>query len=251
MDMSPQGLQRSLYQANLKIPVYSVFAFSFVLGAVFTLLASLVISPFLIPVYGLIGVLLPFYYLEMRIDRRAAKFAEDYPSVLFACASSIKSGLTPLAGLERAVELLPNESLCKTEVTRLVQSLSSGEGRDVALASFADSIRLPDLSLFRASFELVCEQRGRFAPTLERLARVARDRTLLISQARVSTASMNMTANVLIVIFIGLNLILTIQTKNFWNQMLEDPLINTIASGGLVVMTLGYIILKGMGRFKP
>ncbi|HQH28199.1 MAG TPA: hypothetical protein PLP17_12435, partial [Oligoflexia bacterium] len=77
---------------------------------------------FVVPA-ALLGGMFPLSWLEARVTARAGKFSRDYPSVLLAAASSIKAGMTATAALERAVVLLPGDSLVRREVEQLLAAL--------------------------------------------------------------------------------------------------------------------------------
>ncbi len=245
------ALALKLFQAGLQIPPWMVILCSLLSAGVVVFLSSLVLSPFFLPIAFLAGCFLPFSLIESRIASRAAEFSEDYPTILLATASSLKIGMTPSLSLERAVRLLPTRSLVRKEVELLLQKLRKGVTKEKAIAEFGSSIRQPDLALFRAAFLLVSEHGGRFAPTLKRLAAVCRDRAILISSARVSTANMRMTANILLILTPIILTIIASRTDDFWEIFLHHPVANVLASVGIVIISSSYVLLMRMGNFKP
>ncbi len=205
---------------------------------------------FVVPA-ALLGGMFPLSWLEARVTARAGKFSRDYPSVLLAAASSIKAGMTATAALERAVVLLPGDSLVRREVEQLLAALHRGERKESALQRFGRSIRQADLELFREAFALALENGGRFAPTLERLARVCRDREVLIRSAEVCTATMRMTANVLLAVSPLIVLMISVRTNGYWELFFQHPTANFIASLGIAVIICSYALLRRMSSFKP
>lgn len=181
----------------------------------------------------------------------AATFSKDYPTVLLAMASSIKVGLTPELALERSTRLLPRNNLVRKEVDSLIASMRSGTPAAGAINSFGKSIDLPDLELFRSAFLLVVENGGRFAPALQRLAEVTRDRTALINSARVSTAIMRMTANILLALTPLVMLVVSSTIPGFWHTLSQNPVANRIAALGGTLILLGYLSLRRMSGFRP
>jgi len=250
-EIPSDGLSLKIFQAGLRIHRSIIIFVAIVSGTAFGLLFSQILSAYLVPLYIAAGFYLPFAWLEGRVSKRAANFAEDYSTVLLATASSVKVGLTAYLALERSIRLLPKGSLVREEVERLVGALRHGESKEEALRHFAASIRLPDLPLFRTAFLLVLEQGGRFAPTLNRLAMVGRDRQSLISGAEVSTANMRMTANILIVLVPVILLIVSSRNEDYWTILLNDPVASTMSSIGIVTITGCYALLRKMSAFKP
>lgn len=247
----PSAIGLLLEQAALPKQPSILIAGSVVSGICTAFLFSNVLSPYFIPIFFLCGITLPFAWVDGRARSRAEVFAEDYPTVLLATASSIKAGMTPYLALERSVRLLPANSLVRTEVERLISALRRGITKELAVKEFAADIRQSDLDLFRSAFLLVLENGGRFAPTLERLAMVSKDRSTLISSARVTTTTMRMTANVLVAVAPFLLFVVAGRTPDFWNLFLNHPMANTVASAGIVIITVSYAVLHRMSNFKP
>jgi len=194
---------------------------------------------------------LPFGVLGARKQKRAALFAKDYPTVLMATASSVKAGLTPQHALERATEMLPKDSIVKSEVRLMLERIQAGCPKEIAVARFAGDIDEPEISLFRSALLLTERNGGRFAPTLERLARVCQDRSNLVSEARVSSATMRMTANFLLLVCPIILGIISVRTKDFWEIIVENSTANFLASLGLVMIVGGYFWLRRLSDFKP
>lgn len=251
IDSPKSGIASELYLAGLKFSPAMIYIFAIVAAVVLAVVSSKVLNLYFVPVFAVAGAYLPFGYIALRKDKRAAAFAEDYPTILMATASSMKVGMTPYIALERSVRLLPKESLVRKEVETLSSSLRSGENVKAALSRFGDSVALPDLALFRSAFLLVLENGGRFSPTLARLANVSRDRDSLISSARVSTATMRMTANILLAAAPLILFMVSLRTKEFWDLFLHHPTANMLASTGLVMICGSYAILRKMSNFKP
>ncbi len=240
-----------LYQANLHVKPWMAWAVCGLAALAAGVFCIFFLSPYLVPLGVLGGAALPLWYIEGRVEKRAYSFIVDYPTILLATASSIKAGMTPYAALERSVSLLPEKSLVRGEVRQLLSRLRSGVSRDAAVRRFGAAVRQPDLELFRAGFLLVLEHGGRFAPTLERLALVCKNRTTLIHAAHVSTATMRMTAHILLLftpLIIG---IVAMRTKDFWDIILHDPVASVLGSLGFSLIVLSYGALMRMSNFKP
>jgi Flp pilus assembly protein TadB len=244
-------ISKQLSYADLAISPTVFVALSFVLGLIVAVGVSRFLSPKLALVYFLVGSSIPWLYVERRIKERANRFTEDYSTMLMAAASSIKVGLTPYHALERSVNLLPKESLVKTEIYTLLNKLKRGDSRDAAIDEFAATIRQPDVELFRSAFKLVLENGGRFAPTLTRLASVSYGRMSLIRSALVSTANMRMTANCLLIAAPVMLAMMSVKTPNYWQTLFNNPQANIFASIGVLMILGSYAVLRHFSNFKP
>jgi len=243
-------LERCIYQAGLRVSAAIIFAASICTALVCGYLGQRILSIYFFPLCCVGGAFIPFMFIERKIRARANEFAAEYPTVLLATASSIKAGMSTYAALERSVRLLPKSSLLRAEVEELMLLLSRGTDKDEALRRFGDGIRQADLSLFRTAFSLVLEHGGKFSPTLERLSRVGRDRTILIHSAEVSTATMRFTANILLLVAPLILLMVSARTENYWELFFQHPTANLLASIGLAIILTSYVILLRMSNFK-
>ncbi len=209
------------------------------------------VNPIFIPVFFLAGLLIPLVWLNKRIAERAARFALDYPAILLATASSVKVGMTPYQALKRSIQVLPRDSAVRLEVQVLLGNLDAGMRREDAINLFAADYDLPELDLFRAALLLSLEHGGHFAPTLHRLALVSRDRLTLIHQAKVNTATMRMTANIVLGLVPFVLITLSSRTPDYWHTLQENDLANVMATIGLIILGLSYSVLRHMSNFRP
>ena len=246
-----QHLQILLLQSGTKMSLPVLLALSLLCGIAGAYLASFFLAAYFLPLIALLAALIPYSYLSRLADKRADEFLSDYPVILLAAASSMKAGHTVYLAFQRAVVLLPKSSLVRQEIEILLHKINAGVSRELAVSEFAASIRLPELALFRSAFLLVSEHGGRFVPTLQRLATVSRDRATLISGAKVSTASMRMTANFLLAIAPFLLVTISFRSPDFWQQLFHHPTANLLASTGATIILVNYLILRRLSAFKP
>jgi tight adherence protein B len=244
-------IRSSIEQSGVSISVKQFASLCVISGIACAGLAIKCFSLFLAPALFFGGLFLPYLWLGGKINKRSIEFSSDYPTVLLAMASSIKVGHTAYMALERATRLLPEQSIVRNEVNVMLSALRRGESRDLAVANFGKTIRQPELDLFRKAFLLVTENGGRFAPTLERLALVSKDRATLTSMARVSTTNMRMTANMLLVICPIVLGLVAVRTENYWDLFFNHPVASTLSTIGLMVILGSYTLLQKMSSFKP
>ncbi len=236
--------------AGYKIHWIKFLAVTLVFGATL-FLVGLFVNKYLSVVFLVVGVSLPIYFAKREAIKRANMFAEEYPSVLLAMASNMKAGLTVYASLERSIMLLSENSIVRKEVKLFLENVSRGVSTERAVANFGKNIDLKELELFRRAFSLVVVHGGRFSRTLERLAQVCRDRENLIKSSKVSTASMRMTSNVLLVVAPGLIFVLSLRNKDFWNTFFNNSTAFTLGVIGLLTIVVSVASLRKMSDFKP
>lgn len=209
------------------------------------------LSLWLLPITLSVGGAIPYLYALARAEKKALEFAQDFPTVLLATASSLSAGNTALVAIERSVSLLPVKNPVRMEVEKMLQALQSGEDRKKTISSFGRDVRLAELGLFKTAFSLSLESGGKFSPTLQRLAQVLRDRLTLIRTAKAVTAVMRMTANVMLVIAPVVVGLIASRTENFFGLLFDHPVANTVASIGFSLIAFNYFVLRRMSNFSP
>ena len=86
-----KGLSSVLDRAAVPLPV-PLFLFVVSLIAVgAAALAAPYVNEFFLPLIAAAAASVPFQWLDSRIEKRVAEFCEDYPTLLLAASSSIKS----------------------------------------------------------------------------------------------------------------------------------------------------------------
>ncbi len=247
----PSQLEHKLKRAGFSLSPTFFLSGSILLSIGTGLVSLIFVRTIFAPLFFLAGLTLPFAYLEKRISERAGSFALDYPVILLATASSVKVGMTPYQALKRSIQILPKNSLVRPEIEALLANLDAGMRRETAINCFGADFELPELDLFRAALLLSLEHGGQFAPTLHRLAIVSRDRLTLIHQAKVNTATMRMTSNIVLGLVPFVLITLSSRTPNFWRTLQENSLANTMATIGVIILGLSFYVLRRMSNFKP
>jgi tight adherence protein B len=250
-EFSANPVRILLRQAGLPESVTLFGIATFLSGLLLSLSLHQLLSLWLLPATLAVGLSIPWLYVIAKAEKRALEFAQDFPTVLLATASSLSAGNTALVAIERSVSLLPENNPVRLEVERMLQALQSGEDRRKSICSFGRDIRLAELELFKTAFALSLESGGKFSPTLQRLAQVLRDRLTLIRTAKAVTAVMRMTANVLLVITPVVVGLIAARTENFSQIIYTHPVANTVASIGFTLIAFNYFILRRMSNFSP
>lgn len=244
-------LQVVLNAAKIRMPAKIFFFLCLSLGLLLSIPCVKFMSTWCVFVFLPLGCWLPYSFVLSKAEKNSSDFLKDFPSVLLATASSLKAGITPLNALERAISLLPKESIVKNEIETMLAKIRGGTPKEKAISGFATNILNADIELFKSAFSLALDNGGKFSQTLEHIATVAQDRAMLIGSARVSTANMRMTANTLLGLVPIITGMLASRTENFFQIIIENPLANSTASLGLTIITAGYFFLRKMSNFKP
>ena len=244
-------LAKLIRYAGVFISAEVVVAFMLFAGASAYLLIEEFCPKWLAVICGVICLVSPLLYLERLAYKRAAKFAEEFPAILLATASGLSAGHTALAALERSTRLLPEKSKIRFEVAQLLDLLRTGVPKEVAIRDFAADIQLEELDLFRSAFVLSLENGGRLAPSLQRLAQVLKDRSILITSARTATAVMRMTASFLLLLAPLIVSMVAFRTPDFFHKLFTHPVARDAGSLGILLIVGNCFLLRRMSDFRP
>lgn len=198
--------------------------------------------------------LLLIVYLPMILSRsrkEEEQFLAEYAPLLLSTAANLKTGLAAVTALSEASNLLPINSRLREEVSWLIGDLRGGVPIEQAMACFAPKMTCPEIGLLRLLLPVALQHGGRFAPSLERLARLCEERRIMIEEARASTASMRFTAAILLGAAPLFLMLLSIRDDDFWAVMFGNHLAGNLAGVGLMIITLSYLVLRQMADFRP
>lgn len=191
-----------------------------------------------------------YAYLVQRRNAEQQRYAIDLPTMLLAMAANMKIGLPAYAAMERATKLLPKENALRAETERFLHAVQNGTAYHVAIQDFGAHVQLEELALFRKAFALVVEHGGRFAPTLERLAQLSRERALLVQTLRARTSGMRMTAHALLLLSPLIVLMLAARIDNFWHILHTNAVAHFLGVLGATMIFIGCAALRQMGSAK-
>jgi Flp pilus assembly protein TadB len=135
-----------------------------------------------------------YILLTRRVFSRAQDFEKDYPALLLSLAAGVRSGLDPLSALCRSADLFIEGSSVREELLALRRHLDEGDTEEVALVKFAETIRHPDIDLFRAAFMLARKEGSSLGECLQRLVRVTRQRQSFRRRVRAAVAMQKLSA---------------------------------------------------------
>ena len=128
-------------------------------------------------IIGGVAVFLGRRAMSARNQRlRSLEFERDYPPFLLSLSSAIRTGLDPIVALCQSSALFDSSSAINQELISFTRAIEAGQREEIAVQGFARTINQPDIDLFRRAFALARSQGASLSETLQRLARVTRQR---------------------------------------------------------------------------
>jgi tight adherence protein B len=215
------------------------------ISGVIGLAAAIVAShplPLLIPVL----VALAKRHKKGRSDfLRAESFERDFPALLLSLASGVRTGLDPFSALCKCRSLFASDSEMRGELGKLASLVEDGRSEEDALEEFAASIDHPDIKLFRVAFLFARKEGSSLAETLQRLARVTRQRQSFRRKVRAAVAMQRLSAfgiALCAIVILGIQLV---TNPDSLKTAMQSPIGSKIVTSGvlLVVGGLSWMLL--------
>jgi tight adherence protein B len=186
---------------------------------------------------GVVGVVLPIFFLKFAAAHRANKFEGQLPDVLTLVASSLSTGFSLLQALD-AVARDADEPSAK-EFSRALAETRIGAELTDSLDHLADRMDSKNLRWTSMAISIQRQVGGNLAETLRTTAATLRDRQSLNRHVKALSAEGKLSAYILIALPIGIFLYMLVANKRYvellWTTMIGIGML----VGALISMALG------------
>jgi tight adherence protein B len=194
-------------------------------------------NPLLLLVGGLIGFLLPRFWLSRRKGSRLGAFNKQLPDTITLIANALRAGSSFL----QAIELVVRESRppISTEFARVIREVNLGLPFDQALENMVRRVRSDDLELMATAISIQHQVGGNLAEILDSIAYTIRERVRIKGEIRTLTAQQRMSGYVVGFLPIGLAGFLFIAAPGFMEPMFANPPEVLGLPAGVVILIFG------------
>ena len=210
------------------VPVF-MFIFSFFLPALG--------SPVLLLVGGLIGFMLPRFWLNRRKGGRLGAFNKQLPDTITLIANALRAGSSFL----QAIELVVRESRppISTEFGRVIREVNLGLPFDQALENMVRRVRSDDLELMATAISIQHQVGGNLAEILDSIAYTIRERVRIKGEIRTLTAQQRLSGYVVGFLPIALAGFLFVAAPGFMEPMFANPPEVLGLPAGVIILIFG------------
>lgn len=163
------------YQNGLRLSTTSMALFIIIGGGVVGVFAWAGTDNMIVALAaGLVGSALTLAIIAAVRRRRMTKFETEFPDAIDILARAVRAG----ESLEQSVELVASavKDPVAGEFRRCSRHLEMGLGISATMQSFADRIDQSDVRIFCSTVSIHREGGGNLAESMDRLARLVRDR---------------------------------------------------------------------------
>ena len=238
------NLARDIARADLhlKISEYFMIWVGTTLGVPAVMFAaSLVLpalaNPFVLLIGGLIGFMIPRFWLGRRKSGRLNQFNKQLPDTITLIANGLRAGSSFLQAIELVVrEARPPVS---TEFARVIREVNLGLAFDEALENMVRRVRSYDLELMATAISIQHNVGGNLAEILDSIAYTIRERVRIKGEIRTLTAQQRLSGYVVGFLPIALAGFLFVAAPGFMAPMFDDSVSILGLPAGVVILIFG------------
>jgi tight adherence protein B len=191
---------------------------------------------------GAIAGIIPMFYLRRRASRRRRAFTDQIPDILTLLVGALRAGYGLTQGLGLLVEQLGPPAT--VEFARVMRAISLGVPVQRALGDMARRIDSADLDMVVTAISVQYETGGNLAQTLETIGVTVRGRIQLLREIQVLTAQQRMTGYVLAMMPFIVGFLLFLINRDYILRLFQPGWIRLLPVGAIVLMIIGYFIIR-------
>jgi tight adherence protein B len=197
---------------------------------------------------GIVGLALPFMYLNMKRGKRMHKFEEGFPEALDLISRALKAGHAFVTGLKMVADEMPEP--IGPEFRKTFDEQNFGLPLKDALENLTYRMPSLDVRFFTTAVLIQRETGGNLSEILENLAHVVRERFKILRQVRVYTAHGRMTGYVLLALPAVLSIALMFINPEHMNLLFRERMGQQLLMGALTMQAIGYFWIRQVVKIE-
>lgn len=233
----------SLVIINIQMKPKEYFIMSVGLFIGFTLIGSIATGQIVIgPVLGVLGMLIPNFYIEYLKKKRNTDLNEQLSEFLNTLSNALRSGLSFQQGIDISTE--DAQDPVKWEFQKLLNDMSIGRTTEDALESLKDRTQNENIDLLVNSINVQMEVGGNLSEILDLLSHTIRENAKLQRYFKSTIAQNKLSGIIIGFLPIALAVVLTFTSPEYMSPLFEDTLGRLMLFGAVCMISLGLFIVK-------
>jgi tight adherence protein B len=240
------SVQEQLQRADLKLRTSEFFMIQIGVTAFFMLVALVrfgfpggIIQ---IVVAGIIGYLIPGFYVKYRINRRLKAFNNQLGDTLTLLSNAIKAGYS----FAQAIDTVAKNAVppIADEFGRAVREMNLGGSPDEALSNITKRIASPDFDLVATAYSIHRIVGGNLAEILDNIAYTIRERVRIKGEIATLTAQARASGTLITFLPIVLAAFMYFVTPTYFRPMFENFIGWALIAIGAFMIFIGNLIIR-------
>ncbi len=216
------SIGRELARADLKLKPAEYIALIIIIGFVAAIVSYVVggRSVIFALIGGIVGTLLPRFYVRRQQSQRLIRFSEQLPDMLNLMVNGLRAGYSTMQAMEAVSKEMPTP--ISTEFRRVVQEMQLGIPMEDALENLIRRIPSDDLDLTIAAVNVQREVGGNLAEILDIISYTIRERVRIKGEIRVLTTQVMYSGRFLAILPLLIALVLYLLNRPYM-MLFFDP----------------------------
>ena len=240
------SVQEQLQRADLKLRTSEFFMIQIGTTAFFMLIALVrfgfpggIIQ---IVVAGIIGYVIPGFYVKYRINRRLRAFNNQLGDTLTLLSNAIKAGYS----FAQAIDTVAKNAVppIADEFGRAVREMNLGGSPDEALSNITKRIASPDFDLVATAYSIHRIVGGNLAEILDNIAYTIRERVRIKGEIATLTAQARASGTLITFLPIVLAAFMYFVTPTYFRPMFENFIGWALIAIGAFMIFIGNLIIR-------
>jgi tight adherence protein B len=237
------SIQTDLARADLKLRVAEFVMITVLAIILGFLLGNLIFgSPLIGMVFAVVGFFAPRLYVGYRKRQRLNAFNDQLGDTISLLANSLRSGFSIVQSMETVAQQLPDP--IAAEFHRVGQEIGLGLNYEEALNNMLRRVPSEDLDLMITAVNIQGRVGGNLAEILDTIGHTIRERIRIKGEIRVLTAQQMISGYILTGLPVVLALVLYLLNKEYIGRMFQDPCGWIMLGTSVVMITLGFLIIR-------
>lgn len=197
---------------------------------------------------ALVGILMGFALLGLRIRRRRKKFTNQLGDMLTMVANALRAGFSFM----QAFELIAREmdAPMGREVQLVVNEVNLGNTLESALDNMQRRVASPDFELVVTAVLIQRQVGGDLASILDTISETIAERVRMRREVMTLTAQGRMSGWVLAAVPFALSIVIYVVNPGYLKPLLESDIGHMFIIGAIILEVIGFIIIQRIVDIK-
>jgi tight adherence protein B len=231
-----------LAQASIKLTVTEYLVLSLLSIVVCTAIAYLIFRNYMAVTGFVIGFFLPRVLVNIVKARRLRRFNDQLGDTINLIVNSLKAGYSMAIAMETVANNMPPP--VSEEFRRVVIEIGLGLSLDDALNNILRRVPSADLDLLITAVTVQHEVGGNLAEILDTISFTIRERVRIQGEIKTLTAQGEFTGYLLSALPFILTLVISLMSRDYMEPMFTQPCGWIMMGVALVIIGLGFIIIR-------
>jgi tight adherence protein B len=242
-----QNLQADLARADLKLTAAEFLTMQGIITVIFAFVGYVIVglifgqNPLALPIFGLIGFILPKMWIGRRQTGRLKAFNEQLGDTIQLMSNSLRSGMSLLQSMDMVAR--EGNPPISDEFSRVTREVGLGVGPQDALLHLVRRIKSEDLDLMVTAIMVQHEVGGNLSRILDGIAGTIRERVKLKGEIRTLTSQMRMSGYILAGLPVAVSGVLLLASPKYMLPLFSWPYLLLPIAGAVSVM-IGFLVIK-------